>query len=235
MGSQVVSAVETAPDLELVCAIDLGDELRKVVDADADVAVDFTNPTVAMANIEFLVANGVHCVVGTSGFDADKIELLGNALVNSPEVGGLIAPNFGVAAVLVMMFSAKAAPYFESVEILELHHPDKVDAPSGTATRTAELVGEARSAAKCDPMPDATAEAANAARGLEVAGVPIHSARIRGMIAHQEVVFGTAGELLTIRHDSMNRESFMPGVLLGIRGIVGRPGLTVGLENFLDI
>ena len=235
MGSEVVAVVNAADDLELAACIDEDDDPQSLVPADAQVVVDFTNPGVVMDNLRFCIANGIHAVVGTSGFTPDRIAELQQLLAAKPEVGVLIAPNFGIAAVLMMRFAAQAARYFDSAEIFELHHPNKLDAPSGTARRTAELISQARSDAGCAPMPDATVEEVPGARGADIDGVRVHAARIMGMIAHQEVIFGGPGEVLTIRHDSMNRESFMPGVLLGVRRVQQHAGLTVGLENLLDL
>ena len=229
VGSEVVRAVEAAPDLELAAAIDDGDPLEL---AGADVAVDFTRPDAVMDNLRACVQAGVHAVVGTTGFDDERLAQL-RGWLDGTAVGILVAPNFGIAAVLMMQFAAQAAPFFESVEIVELHHPNKADAPSGTARRTAELVAEARRGMA--PMPDATTVALDGARGADVDGVRVHAVRLAGLVAHQEVVLGGAGESLTIRHDSYTRESFMPGVLLGVRSIAGRPGLTVGLEHLLDL
>ncbi len=234
MGSEVVKAVEAAEDTELVAGIDSADERDKVLGA--DVVVDFTHPDVVMDNLRWLVDHGIHAVVGTSGFDEGKLAEVRGLLDARPGPNVLIAPNFGIAAVLMMNFAAKAAPYFESAEIVELHHPKKADAPSGTAYRTAELIGAARAEAGLAPAPDATTSELPGARGAQVAGVRVHALRITGMIAHQEVVFGTHGETLTIRHDSMNRESFMPGVLLGVRRVASLPDrLTVGLESLLGL
>lgn len=235
MGSQAVAAVEGAADLELVATIDLGDDLRSIADAGADVAIDFTAPSVVMENLAFCIANGIHSVVGTSGFTEDKLAVLRSQLAESPGTAVLIAPNFGIAAVLMMQFAAKAAQYFDSAEIVELHHPGKVDAPSGTARRTAEMIAAARKEAGSAPMPDATTEELDGARGAQVDGIHVHAVRAMGLIAHQEVIFGGPGEMLTIRHDSMNRESFMPGVLLGVREAAAHPGLTVGLEYYLGL
>lgn len=235
MGQEVCRAVEASEDLRLVAAVDAGDELAGLVDAGVGVAVDFTTPAVAMDNLRFCIAHGIHPVVGTSGFDAQRLTQVRRWLAEKPQVGCLIAPNFGIGAVLMMRFAALAAPYFDSVEIVELHHPAKVDAPSGTATRTAELIGSARDAAGCDPMPDATQSEYFEARGMRVAGVPVHAVRLRGLVAHQEVMFGSAGETLTIRHDSFDRASFMPGVLLAIRAVGSRPGLTVGIDSLLGL
>lgn len=235
MGSTVVDAVNNAPDMEIVAALDLGDELDALVANKAEVVVDFTTPDSVMGNLAFLIEHGIHAVVGTTGFDEPRLATLRSQLAKEPSVGVLIAPNFGLGAILMMEFAKKAAPLFESVEIVELHHPNKVDAPSGTAKRTAELITDARAKAKSVAMPDATKESLDGARGAKVGEVPIHSVRARGFVAHQEVIFGGVGETLTIRHDSLDRQSFMPGVLLGIRCVLSAPGLTVGLENFLDL
>ncbi len=233
MGSEVVRAVEAAKDMEVVAAIDADDPLSALVDARAEVVVDFTHPDVVMGNLEFCIANGIHCVVGTSGFDNAKLALVEQMLAGKPEVGVLVAPNFGIGAVLLMRFSEIAARYYESAEIIELHHPRKADAPSGTAAHTARLIAAAREG--MDPMPDATTQEEPGARGAVVDGVRVHSLRISGMIAHQEVVFGGESETLTIRQDSLHRTSFMPGVVLGVREIVSRPGLAVGLDKYLDL
>lgn len=235
MGSTVVTAVNNAAGMEVVAALDLGDSLEALVANKADVIVDFTTPDAVMGNLEFVINNGIHAVVGTTGFDDTRIATLRSLLSKKPSVGVLIAPNFGLGAILMMEFAKKAASLFESVEIVELHHPNKVDAPSGTAKRTAELIAQSRREANSAPMPDATKESLAGARGANVGGVPIHSVRARGFVAHQEVIFGGVGETLTIRHDSLDRQSFMPGVLLGISRVVNVPGLTFGLENFLDL
>jgi 4-hydroxy-tetrahydrodipicolinate reductase len=233
MGSEVVRAVEAAKDMEVVSAIDADDPLSALVDAGVQVVVDFTHPDVVMGNLAFCIANGIHCVVGTSGFDNAKLAEVEALLADQPSVGVLVAPNFGIGAVLLMRFSEIAARYYESAEIIELHHPRKADAPSGTAAHTARLIAAARSG--MDPMPDATTQEEPGARGAVVDGVRVHSLRISGMIAHQEVVFGGESETLTIRQDSLHRTSFMPGVVLGVREIVGRPGLAVGLDKYLDL
>ena len=229
MGSEVVRAVEAADDLQLVAALDAGDE-RDL--SGADVAVDFTHPDVVMGNLRACVEAGVHAVVGTTGFDESRLAELRDMLQGT-SVGVLVAPNFGIAAVLMMQFAASAARFFDSVEIVELHHPGKADAPSGTARRTAELVAEAR--AGLPPMPDATTSALDGARGADVSGVRVHAVRLAGLVAHQEVLLGGSGESLTLRHDSYDRASFMPGVLLGVREVASRPGLTVGLEHLLEL
>jgi 4-hydroxy-tetrahydrodipicolinate reductase len=233
MGAEVVAAVEAASDCQLVAALDLGDSLDQLISSGAQVVVDFTTPDSVMANLEFLIAHKIHAVVGTTGFDEARIAQLKSLSSAHPEVGILIAPNFAIGAVLMMEFAGKAAKYFESAEIIELHHPDKVDAPSGTASRTAGIISAARKAAALPAMPDATSTSLDGARGALVGDVPVHSVRLRGLIAHQEVLFGGLGETLSIRHDSLDRAGFMPGVLLGIRSVMSRPGVTFGLENFM--
>ncbi len=233
MGAEVVKAVTGAADLELVAALDLGDSLDQLKTSGAQVVVDFTTPDSVMANLEFLISNGINSVVGTTGFDAARISKLEKLMAANPKVGLLIAPNFAIGAVLMMEFATKAAKYFESAEIIELHHPDKVDAPSGTASRTAELMSKARKDAGLTAMPDATSTSLDGARGASVGDIPVHSVRLRGLIAHQEVLLGGLGETLTIRHDSLDRAGFMPGVLLGVRKVISQPGLTFGLEKFM--
>ena len=233
MGAEVVKAVTEAADLELVTALDLGDSIDQVVSKGAQVVVDFTTPDSVMANLEFLIANGINAVVGTTGFDDARVAKLKTLVAANPKVGVLIAPNFAIGAVLMMEFATKAAKYFESAEIIELHHPDKVDAPSGTASRTAELMTQARKDARSAAMPDATKSTIDGARGAKVGDIPVHSVRLRGLVAHQEVLLGGLGETLTIRHDSIDRAGFMPGVLLGVRKVISNPGLTFGLEKFM--
>ena len=235
VGSEVCAAVEAAEDLELVARIDVDDPIESLVEASADAVVDFTHPDVVMDSLRFLVEHGIHAVVGTTGFDDARLERLRDWLSAAPAVGVLIAPNFSIGAILMMRFAAEAAPYFESVEIVELHHPDKADAPSGTAARTASLVAAARRGAGSAPLPDATSSALDGARGADVEGIHVHSLRVRGLVAHQEVVLGAPGETLTVRHDSLDRVSFTPGVLLGLRRIGSAPGLTIGLETFLGL
>ncbi len=232
MGSEVVKAVTEASDLELVAALDLGDSLDTLVSKGAQVVVDFTTPDSVMANLEFLIKNNINAVVGTTGFDDARIAKI-KSLLSSSKSGVLIAPNFAIGAVLMMEFATKAAKYFESAEIIELHHPNKVDAPSGTAARTAELMSAARKEAGLSAGPDATTTSLDGARGANVGQIPVHSVRLRGLVAHQEVLLGGIGETLTIRHDSIDRVGFMPGVLLGVRQVVNHPGLTFGLENFM--
>lgn len=235
MGREAVSAIRKADDLELVAEIDIGDSIEKLQASGAEVMVDFTSPDSVMQNVEFAIRSGIHVVIGTTGFDQARLDLLASWLANSPRTGALVAPNFGLGAILMMQFAATAARYFESVEIVELHHPEKADAPSGTAARTAEMITEARKHANRPAMPDKTSKALDGARGAKVGDVPIHSIRLRGLVAHQEVLFGDQGETLSIRHDSMDRSGFMPGVLLGVRKVGSHPGLTVGLDKYLDI
>ena len=237
MGSTVCDAVEDAEDTDLVARLDVGDDVAGALADGVDVLVDFTVPDVVMATLEAAVATGVHCVVGTTGFDEERLATVRGWLADAPGVGVLVAPNFGLGAVLLMQFAAQAARFFDSVEVVELHHPGKADAPSGTARRTAELVAAARREAGSDPMPDATTEASTlaGARGADVDGVRVHAVRLAGLVAHQEVLLGGHGETLTLRHDSLDRTSFMPGVLLGVREVAARPGLTVGLEHLLRL
>ena len=233
MGSEVVKAVEASDGLALVAALDMGDSLEQLKGSAAHVVVDFTTPDSVMDNLEFLINNGINVVVGTTGFDDAKLATVKGWLAKNPSVGVLIAPNFAIGAVLMMEFAEKAARYFESAEIIELHHPAKVDAPSGTAARTAELMSAARKDAGLGQMPDATTTSLEGARGALVGQIPVHSVRARGLVAHQEVLFGGLGETLTIRHDSIDRAGFMPGVILGVRKIVNTPGLTHGLDKFM--
>jgi len=233
MGAEVVKAITEASGLELVAALDLGDSLNDLLSKGAEVVVDFTTPDSVMANLEFLISNGINAVVGTTGFDADRIAKVEKLLSANPKAGVLIAPNFAIGAVLMMEFATKAAKYFESAEIIELHHPNKVDAPSGTAARTADLMSQARKDAGLGAMPDATSTSLAGARGAKVGEIPVHSVRLRGLVAHQEVLLGGLGETLSIRHDSIDRAGFMPGVILGVRKVISHPGLTFGLEKFM--
>jgi len=233
MGATVCDAIRATADLELVASLDAGDDLSQL--AGTDVVVDFTTPDVVMANLEYCVTHGLHVVVGTTGFDDGRLGTVRGWLDAARSVGVVIAPNFGIGAVLMMAFAEKAARYFESAEIVELHHPGKVDAPSGTSQHTARRIAAARRDAGLGQMPDATSSGLEGARGAEVDGVHIHAVRVSGLVAHQEVLFGGHGETLTVRHDSLDRVSFMPGVLLAVRAVSTRPGLTVGLENLLDL
>jgi 4-hydroxy-tetrahydrodipicolinate reductase len=239
VGREVCAAVEQAAadegDLELVARVDADDDLQTLVDTGVQAVVDFTHPDVVMDNLRFCVSHGIHAVVGTTGFDTARLETLRGWLAESEHTGVLVAPNFSIGAVLMMRFAAEAARFYESVEIVELHHPDKADAPSGTSRRTAELIAAARTDAGLGPVPDATSTGLDGARGADVDGIRVHGLRIRGLVAHQEVILGGVGETLTIRHDSLDRVSFTPGVLLGLRRIAEHPGLTVGLEQLLDL
>ncbi|MDQ3629423.1 MAG: 4-hydroxy-tetrahydrodipicolinate reductase [Actinomycetota bacterium] len=234
MGTAACTAVEQADGLDLVARVDVDDDIATLSTSGTQVAVDFTHPGVVLDNLAWCIEHGVHAVVGTSGFTTDRLEALEQRLVGS-QVGVLVVPNFSIGAVLMMTLAEQAAPFFESVEIVELHHPDKKDAPSGTARRTAELVAAARADAGCPPVTDATETDPDGARGARIDGIPVHSVRVRGLVAHQEVVLGGVGETLTIRHDSLDRASFMPGVLAAVRAVSRRPGLTVGLEHVLGL
>ena len=234
MGAQVCRAVSGAGDMELTAAVDVGDPRDRL--AAVDVVVDFTHPDAVMENLRWCVRHGRNTVVGTSGFDEERLAAVRSWLGGEPEIRMLVAPNFSIGAVLMMRFAAQAACFFESAEIIELHHAGKVDAPSGTAARTASLIAGARSQAGLGSAPDATTTALAGARGADVSGVRVHSIRLAGLVAHQEVLLGGHGEVLTIRHDSLDRASFMPGVLAGIRGVISLPpGLTVGLDTILRL
>jgi 4-hydroxy-tetrahydrodipicolinate reductase len=234
MGSQVCGTVEAASDLELAARVDVGDPLEQL--DGCDVVVDFTHPAVVLDNLRWCIGHGLAVAIGTSGFDEGRLAQVRGMLGEHPSGRVLVVPNFSVGAVLMMRFAAQAAPFFESAEVIELHHAGKVDAPSGTSSRTASMIGEARSAAGLGPSPDATVTAAEGARGARVDGVHVHSVRLAGLVAHQEVLLGGHGEVLTLRHDSLDRASFMPGVLLAVRGLAGLPaGLTVGLDSLLGL
>jgi 4-hydroxy-tetrahydrodipicolinate reductase len=233
VGATIVQAVEAADDLTFTSGVDAGDPLSLFTDSQTEVVIDFTHPDVVMDNLNYLIDNGIHAVVGTTGFTDERLRQVQAWLSGKPDVAVLIAPNFAIGAVLSMHFAKQAARYFESAEVIELHHPQKADAPSGTAARTARLIAEARKG--LPPNPDATSTGIEGARGADVDGIPIHSVRLAGLVAHQEVLFGTQGETLTIRHDSLDRTSFVPGVLLAVRTVREHPGLTVGLEPFLDL
>jgi 4-hydroxy-tetrahydrodipicolinate reductase len=234
MGTEICRAVGAAPDLELAAQVNRGDDLAALAEAGAEVVVDVTHPGAALDHIRFALDHGIAAVVGTSGFDAARLDTVRRWLADTPG-HVLVAPNFGVGAVLAMQFARQAARFFDSVEVIELHHAGKVDAPSGTAVRTASLIAQARAEAGLGAPPDATTHELPGARGADVDGIRVHAVRLPGLVAHQEVVLGTDGEILTIRHDSMNRSSFMPGVLLGVRHVRERPGLTVGLEPLLGL
>jgi 4-hydroxy-tetrahydrodipicolinate reductase len=234
MGAEVCRTVEAAEDLELVAMVDEGESLSDIADARAQVVVDFTTPDAVMDHVGWCIEQGINIVVGTSGFTPARYEQIEGWLADRRDLGVIVVPNFAIGAVLMMDFATRAAKYFTSVEIVEMHHPNKVDAPSGTAHRTAELIAAARGAAGMGPVPDATKEELAGARGTQVEGIRVHSLRAAGLVAHQEVLFGTAGETLTLRHDSYDRTSFMPGVLLAIRSVRQRPGLTIGLGPLLE-
>lgn len=229
----MVQAVQAAADLTLSAEVDTGDPVSLLTDSGTEVVIDFTHPDVVMDNLKFVIDNGIHAVVGTTGFTDERLRQVQSWLAATPTSAVLIAPNFAIGAVLSMHFAKQAAPFYDSVEVIELHHPQKADAPSGTAVRTAQLIAEARKG--LPPSPDATSTGLPGARGADVHGVAVHSVRLAGLVAHEEVLFGTAGETLTIRHDSLDRTSFVPGVLLAVRGIAQRPGLTVGLEPLLNL
>ena len=233
VGSTMVQAVQAAEDLTLSAEVDLGDPLSLLTVSQTEVVIDFTQPDVVMDNVKFLIDNGIHAVVGTTGFTDERLQQVRSWLAAKPGSAALIAPNFAIGAVLCMHFAKQAAPFYDSVEVVELHHPHKADAPSGTAVRTAQVIAEARK--DLPPNPDATSTSLPGARGADVDGIPVHSVRLAGLVAHQEVLFGTAGETLTIRHDSLDRTSFVPGVLLAVRRIKERPGLTLGIEALLDL
>jgi 4-hydroxy-tetrahydrodipicolinate reductase len=233
VGATMIAAVEAAEDLTFTAGVDAGDPLSLFTDSQTEVVIDFTHPDVVMDNLKFLIDNGIHAVVGTTGFTDDRLDQVRAWLADKPDVAVLIAPNFAIGAVLSMHFAKQAARFFESAEVIELHHPQKADAPSGTAARTAKLIAEARK--DLPPNPDATSTGLEGARGADVDGIPVHSVRLAGLVAHQEVLFGTQGETLTIRHDSLDRTSFVPGVLLAVRTVREHPGLTVGLEPLLDL
>jgi 4-hydroxy-tetrahydrodipicolinate reductase len=233
VGATIVDAIKAADDLTFTAGVDAGDPLNLLTDSQTEVVVDFTHPDVVMDNLRFLIEAGIHAVVGTTGFTDERVAQVKEWLAESPATAVLIAPNFAIGAVLSMQFAKQAARFFESVEVIELHHPHKADAPSGTAARTARLIAEARKG--LPPNPDATSTGLEGARGADVDGIPVHSIRLAGLVAHQEILFGTQGETLTIRHDSLDRTSFVPGVLLGVRHVHERPGLTLGIEPLLDL
>ena len=235
VGSAVVAGVKKVDDLELAAEINKGDSLQTLVDEGVDVIVDFTTPNAVMDNLEFCINNGIHCVVGTTGFDDERYQKVRDWRAANEGVGVLIAPNFAISAVLTMAFARQAAPFFESAEVVEFHHPNKLDAPSGTAVKTAQGIAQARKEAGMGAMPDATEQALDGSRGADVDGVPVHAVRMQGMVAHEEVIFGTTDQSLTIRQDSYGRESFVPGVLTGVREVANRPGLTIGLDEYLGL
>lgn len=235
MGQYASEAVNAAEDMNLVAQLASQDSLDDILTAGATHVLDLTVPDVSPQIVEFAVNNGLHTVIGTSGWTDDKRAVLQQQLTEQPAVGVLIAPNFSIGSVLATRFAALAAPYFDSVEVIEMHHPHKVDAPSGTAVRTAELIADARRQAGVGPSPDATEHDPDHARGANVAGVNVHAVRLAGLEAHQEVLLGTPGQQLVLRHDAFDRSSYMPGVLLGLRTVASRPGLSYGLDAYLDL
>lgn len=232
VGSAIVEAVKEAEDLDLHATVDDGSEIEKI--QGADVVVDFTTPNAVMDNLKYALGEGIHAVVGTTGFTPERLEQV-RSWCQESGAHALIAPNFAISAVLTMAFAKQAAQYFESAEVIEFHHPNKLDAPSGTAVHTAEAIADARQEAGMDPCPDATDQSLEGARGADVQGIKVHGVRMQGMVAHEEVIFGTQGQTLTIRQDSYDRTSFVPGVLLGVRKINEHPGLVVGLDDYLGI
>lgn len=235
VGSAIVAGVNAATDMTLVAEVDRDDDLRVLVDTDAGVIVDFTTPDSVMENLRFCIDQGIHCVVGTTGFDDDRLATIRTWCDDHPDVGVLIAPNFAISAVLTMVFARHAAKFFDSAEVIEMHHPNKLDAPSGTAIHTARGIAEARAEAGMGQQPDATTQSLDGARGATIDGVPVHAVRMTGMVAHEAVIFGAQGQSLTIRQDSYDRTSFVPGVLTGVRNVADHPGLVVGLENYLNL
>ena len=232
MGTLACAAIRASDDCELMAEVDAGEPLDAL--AMCEVVVDFTHPGVVMENLAWCVDHGLHVVVGTSGFTDERLDVVRSMLEGHPGVGVLVVPNFSIGAVLMMRLAAEAAPFFESVEIVEMHHPDKLDAPSGTALRTAQVIAAARQEAAVGNPPDATRTDELGARGGRADGMSVHSLRVRGAVAHQEVVLGATGQTLTIRHDSYDRTSFMPGVVLAAKGVAGLSGLTLGLDALLD-
>lgn len=235
MGSEAVKAVNAAEDMDLVATLSQGDSLQLLVENEAEIMIDLTVPASTETNVRFAVEHGIHAVVGTTGWSEEKLAALESLLAEHPQVGVLIAPNFAIGSILATEFAAKAAKFFESVEVIEMHHPNKVDAPSGTAVHTAKKIAEARQAAGVGQSPDATETDEGGSRGARVEGINVHAVRLRGLTAHQEILLGDPGQQLVIRHDSFDRTSFMPGVLLGVRRVASHPGLTVGLDNYMDL
>lgn len=234
-GREVCHALSEAPDLELVATVNRDDDLADLLSTEVHAVVDFTHPDVVMDSLQFCIAHGIHAVVGTTGFDDQRLARLRSWLEASPSTGVLVAPNFSVGALLMIRFAQAAARFYESVEVVELHHPDKVDAPAGTARQVAQLLAQARAEAGLGAVPDGTTSALSGARGADIDGIRVHSLRVRGLVGHEEVILGGNGETLRVRHDSLARASFAPGVLTGLRTVGSRPGLTVGLEHVLEM
>lgn len=235
VGQTVVEAVKAADDLELVAEVDRDDSLQLLVEQGAEIVVDFTAPAVVMDNLDFCINNGISAVVGTTGFDDERLAQVRQWCEANPEVSVLIAPNFAISAVLTMSFAKQAARFFDSAEVVEYHHPNKLDAPSGTAIHTAQGIADARREAGLGAQPDATDQSLPGSRGADVDGVPVHAVRMTGMVAHEEVIFGSRGQSLTIRQDSYDRTSFIPGVLLGVREAERHKGLVIGLDAYLGL
>lgn len=233
MGAETCRAIGRAEGLTLVAGVDHGDPHEEA--ARAQVIVDFTHPDAVMDNLKFCIDRGIHAVVGTTGWTDERLAQVREWLAEKPEVGVIIASNFSIGAILMMDLAKRGARFFESVEIVEMHHPNKADAPSGTAATTARAIAGARAEAGLGPIPDATEHDPDGARGALIDGIPVHAVRLQGLVAHQEVLFGTAGETLTLRHDSFDRASFMPGVIAAVRAVGDRPGLTMGIESILGL
>lgn len=235
MGSHAVDAINDAEGLELVAALGSSDSLETLLDQNIDVAVELTVPKSTEDNVRFLVENGIDTVVGTTGWDNDRLARLEDTLKDHPKTAVLIAPNFSIGAVLAMRFAELAAPYFDSAEVVEIHHTRKLDAPSGTANHTAQRIAAARNAAGLPAVPDSTESDPQGARGAVIDGIHVHAIRQQGMNAHEEILFGSDGEALTIRTDSHSTSAFMPGIVTAVRSIADYTGLIHGLENMLDL
>ncbi|MDN5551916.1 MULTISPECIES: 4-hydroxy-tetrahydrodipicolinate reductase [Brevibacterium] len=235
MGAQAVDAITEAEGLELVATLGSSDSLESLLEKSIDVAVELTVPASTEANVRFLVEHDIDTVVGTTGWDAEKLSGLEELLAKHAVTAVLIAPNFSIGAVLAMRFAELAAPYFDSAEVVEIHHPRKLDAPSGTANHTAQRIAAARNDAGLPPVPDATEIDPNGARGAVVDGIHVHAIRQQGMTASEEIHFGSSGEALTIRTDSHSTSAFMPGIVTAVRSISDYTGLLHGLENMLDL
>lgn len=235
MGSHAVDAINDAEGLELVAALGSSDSLETLLDQNIDVAVELTVPKSTEDNVTFLVENGIDTVVGTTGWDNDRLARLESTLKDHPKTAVLIAPNFSIGAVLAMRFAELAAPYFDSAEVVEIHHTRKLDAPSGTANHTAQRIAAARNAAGLPAVPDSTESDPQGARGAVIDGIHVHAIRQQGMNAHEEILFGSDGEALTIRTDSHSTSAFMPGIVTAVRSIADYTGLIHGLENMLDL
>lgn len=235
MGVASVNAIDASSDLSVVAQIDLGDDLQEIVEREADIVLVYSPPDVAHEQVQWCIKQGLHVVVGTSGFGEAAVERIRVALAEADGVNVYVVPNFSISAVLMTKFATVAAPLFESVEVIEMHHPGKVDAPSGTALHTAELIARARAEAGCSPSPDATHLDPHGVRGGKVEGIGVHAVRVRGFMSSQEVLFGVDGEILTLRYDSVTRESLMPGVLTALRAVQDLPGVTVGLDAVLGL